>query len=365
MNVPPPFLVSYSITSKCNLTCRHCYSESSEEAGSNDLSTEESLRLIDDMAGWGIGLLIFDGGEPLCREDFFKVASYASSKGIRTVIGSNGTMIDRAITRKLLSSGIQSVAISIDGADAETHDAFRGKVGAFEEALRGASCCKAEGLPFQFNMVIRKQTLSQVPEMLRLATESGAEAAELFDLVLAGRAKKECQDQVLSLDERRDVMEWLAETQIDCPIVIRVPGCPMYPLILKQKRIQPKRIPTEMLYRVPYYRRGCAAGMPFGYLVIRADGEMNPCMLLQVNLGNVKEKSIREIWQQHPALAQLRSRGLLKDDCGRCEHREVCAGCRGRAYEETGDVMASDPGCWLTAEAARERERQYGRIGET
>jgi len=346
MNVPPPFLVSYSITSKCNLTCQHCYSDSSEKAGSDDLSTEESLRLIDDMTGWGIGLLIFDGGEPLCREDFFKVASYASSKGIRTVVGSNGTMIDRATAKKLLSSGIRAVAISIDGADAKTHDSFRGKAGAFEEALRGASCCKDEGLPFQFNMVIRKQTLSQVPDMLRLAIESGAEAAELFDLVPAGRAKRECQDQVLSLSERCNVMEWLAETQIDCPILIRVPGCPMYPLILKQKRIQPKRIPVEMLYRIPYYRSGCAAGMPFGYLVIRANGDVNPCMLLQVDLGNVKEKSVREIWQQHSALAQLRSRDLLKGDCGRCEHREVCAGCRGRAYEETGDMLASDPGCW-------------------
>ncbi len=353
MNTAPPFLVSYSITSKCNLACRHCYSESSEKAGSDDLPTGEALRLIDDMAAWGIGLLIFDGGEPLCREDFFQVSGYASNKGLRTVIGSNGTLIDRATARKLLSTGIRSVAISIDGADAETHDRFRGKAGAFEEALRGASSCKTEGLPFQFNMVIRKQTLSQIPEMLRLAVESGAEAAELFDLVMAGRAKSECRDQVLSLDERRKVMEWLAETQIDYPIVIRVPACPMYPLIVKQKGIQPKHVPMELLSRIPYYRGGCAAGMPFGYLVVRANGEVNPCMLLQVNLGNVKEKAIKEIWQQSPALAQLRSRSLLKGDCGRCEHREACAGCRGRAYEETGDMMAADPGCWLTAELAK------------
>jgi radical SAM protein with 4Fe4S-binding SPASM domain len=352
MGIPPPFLVSYSITSRCNLACRHCYSESSDKAGSDDLPIKDTLKVIDDLAGWSIGLLIFDGGEPLCREDFFEVAGYASSKGIRTVIGSNGTMIDRATARKLLSSGIQSVAISIDGADAETHDSFRGKAGAFQEALRGASSCKAEGLPFQFNMVIRKQTLSQVPDMLRLASESGAEAAELFDLVAAGRAKRECQEQLLSLSERRDVMEWLAEAQVDCPIVIRVPGCPMYPLILKQKRIQPKLIAPEMLMRIPYYRRGCAAGMPFGYLVIRANGEVNPCMLLQLDLGNVKEKGIREIWQQAPALAQLRSRDLLKGNCSKCEQRDACAGCRGRAYEATGDMMAADPGCWLAPELA-------------
>jgi len=353
MNIPPPFLVSYSITSKCNLACRHCYSNSSEKAGSDDLPTEEALKLIDDIAAWGIGLLIFDGGEPLCREDFFKIAGYASGKGIRMVIGSNGTMIDKETAKHLLSVGIRSVAISIDAADAETHDWFRGKPGAFAWALRGASSCKAEGLPFQFNMVIRKQTLSQIPDMLRLAVESEAEAAELFDLVMAGRAKSECRDQVLSLDERRKVMEWLAETQIDYPIVIRVPACPMYPLILKQKAIQPKHVPMEILSRIPYYRRGCAAGMPFGYLVIRANGELNPCMLLQVDLGNVKEKGIQETWQQSPVLAKLRSRTLLKGECGRCEDREVCAGCRGRAYEETGDMLASDPGCWYASAADR------------
>ena len=345
MNIPPPFLVSYSITSRCNLACRHCYSESSEEAGRDDLSTEESLRLIDDMAGWGIGLLIFDGGEPLCRADFFQVAGYASAKGIRTVIGSNGTMIDRATARRLLDTGIRSVAISIDGADAETHDFFRGKVGAFAEALRGASACRAEGLAFQFNVVIRKRTLPQLAEILRLATENGAEAIELFDIIPAGRAKRECQDEVLTIDERREVMEWLAESQIDYPIVIRVPACPMYPLVLKQKSIQPKHIPLEALSRIPYYRKGCAAGMPFGYLVIRANGQLNPCMLLHTDLGSVREKNIRQIWEQSPILAQLRSREL-KGHCGRCEYKEACAGCRGRAFEDTGDMLASDPGCW-------------------
>ena len=87
--------------------------------------------------------------------------------------------------------------------------------------------------------------------------------------------------------------------------------------------------------------------MPFDYLVVRASGEVNPCMLLQINLGNVKERGVREIWQESPILAQLRSRGLLKGDCGRCDYEEACAGCRGRAYEEAGDMLASDPGCWF------------------
>lgn len=80
----------------------------------------------------------------------------------------------------------------------------------------------------------------QLENMLCLAVDYGANAAELFDLVAAGRAKQECPEQVLSLDERKGAMEWLAQSQEDCPIVIRVPACPMYPLVLQQKQIQPR-----------------------------------------------------------------------------------------------------------------------------
>ena len=309
-------------------------------------------------------LLIIDGGEPLCREDLLDVVKYASSKGIRATIGSNGTLIDKVMAGRMREAGVMSVAISLDGADAQTHDSFRGMSGAFEQAIKGAEACRDSGLPFQFNMVIRKDTLPQLEDMLRLALGYGADAAEFFDLVAAGRAKDECKDQVLSLYERKQAMEWLAGSQEDCPIVIRVPGCPMYPLLLQQKQIQPKHFPKEMLRRVPYYDRGCAAGMPLGYVMILSNGEVNPCMLLQVKLGNIREQSIISIWESSPVLAELRQRELLKGECGNCSYKVTCPGCRGRAYEETDDIMAGDPGCWLVPDLAnnKESEKQYGRI---
>jgi len=197
-------------------------------------------------------------------------------------------------------------------------------------------------------MVVRKETLPQLGDMLQLAVDYGANAAEVFDLVATGRAKEECQEQVLSLDERKWAMEWLAEAQEDCPIVIRVPGCPIYPLILQQKGIQLKHFPVEMLKRIPYYERGCAAGMPRGYVMIQCNGEVNPCMLLQVKLGNIRQQNIASIWQNSPVLAELRQRELLKGKCGDCFYKIACSGCRGRAYEESNDLMAADPGCWLS-----------------
>lgn len=347
MPIQPPFMVSYSITTKCNLRCKHCYSESVEQASPDELTTGEAFRLIDDLSRWGIGLLIIDGGEPLCREDLLDVVKYATSKGIRTTIGSNGTLIDEAMARKMLDAGVMAVAISVDGIDADTHDSFRGVNGAFEQTLQGVKACRNARLPFQFNTVIRKGTLPQLEDLLRMAVESGADAAEFFDLVAAGRAKEECIEQVLTNDERGQAMEWLAEAQEDCPIVIRVPGCPMYPLLLQEKQIQPRHFPPEMLRRVPYYGRGCAAGIPMGYVMVQCNGEVNPCMLLQVNLGNIREQNIISIWENSPKLAELRQRDLLKGKCGDCQYQLTCSGCRGRAHEETGDMMAADPGCWL------------------
>lgn len=352
--VTPPFLVSYSITTKCNLKCKHCYSESSEEAGYDDLTTDESLRVIDEIADWGIGLLVFDGGEPLLRQDFFQIADYASGRGITTGIGSNGSLIDAATARRLVRVGIRYVSISIDGADAETHDAFRGESGNFKKALNGALACKEAGLPFQFNTVLRKKTVPGLSDILRLATDYGAYGMEFFDLMLVGRAERECQDEALTVKQRQELVEWLAQAQIDYPLPIETPSLPMYPLTLKlnvDKGIHPQHIPMEKLVRLAYYGRGCAAGRPRGYLVIRNNGELNPCIFLQVSLGNVKERSIRQIWQESPILAQLRSRELLKGECGQCNYRDICAGCRGRAYAQTGDMLASDPGCWITSQA--------------
>jgi len=345
--IAPPYLVSYAITRKCNLNCKHCYSDAADSPARDELSTVEAKGLLDDLSKWGIKLLIFDGGEPLCREDFFEIAKYASEKGMRTVVGSNGLLIDTKTADRMKNAGVQAIQISIDGAKPATHDSFRGEDGAFDKAMQGVEACKKAGLPFQLGMVIRRQSLPEISDMLRLAVESGANAAELFDLVQVPRVRRECLDEILSKSERKNVMELLAESQRDCPIVIRLPGCPMYPLILKQRNIQPKHFPAHLLRRIPYYDRGCAAGMPSGYVTILPNGDVIPCMLLQVKLGNIREESIIRIWEDSPVLAKLRSRELLEGECGKCIHRDVCAGCRGRAYEETGNMLASDPGCWI------------------
>lgn len=346
-NVEPPALVSYAITQKCNLHCKHCYSDAAEDKANDELSLEQSKRLLDQIGAWGIKLLILDGGEPLCSENFLEMVNYAVHKGLRTTVGSNGTMIDYSTAVQMKQAGVAAIAISVDGATAETHDSLRGEQGSFEKALRGAEACRKAQLPFQFGMVIRKSSYKEVPDMLKLAIDSGAFAAEFFDLIQVKRVRSECADEVLSLEERKSVMEWLAEAQRSSPLPIKVVACPMYPLILKERNVQPTQLPQGFLRRVPYWEGGCAAGRNKGYITILSNGDVIPCMLLQARLGNVKNQDIRDIWANSPILQRLRRRELLQGKCGACEYRVQCGGCRGRAYEEKGDILAEDPGCWI------------------
>ena len=343
----PPLLVSYAITRKCNLHCKHCYSDALDTRAPDELNTEEAERLLSDLAEWGIGFLILDGGEPICREDFLELANFAHNKGLRTTVGSNGALIDNSMANRMAKAGVKAVAISLDGAKPETHDSFRGEKGFFDKALRGANACRQAGLPFQFGMVIRKSTLAEVPGMLELAIKSGAFAAEFFDLIKVKRVREECSSEVLTVEERKNIIGWLAGAQQDCPIPIRVVACPMYPLTVKERNIQPRHFSADLLRRIPYWERGCAAGMPRGYITILPNGDIIPCMLLQTKLGNVREQNVKDIWENSPVLGRIRSRELLQGKCGECQYKAQCGGCRGRAYEEKGDIMAEDPGCWM------------------
>lgn len=347
LKTPPPFLVSFSITQECNLKCKHCYSESAEGIAKNELDTLQAKNLIEEIAAMGVRLLIMDGGEPLKRPDFIELVRFATSKGLRVVVGTNATLIDEAKAKEMIDAGVMAVQISVDGSTAKTHDWFRGVEGSFEQAMNGAKTCKNEGLPFQFGATIRKGTLSELPQILELALSTGANAAELFDLVQVQRVKREIPDEVLTKEQRKEAMEWLAQRQENYPLIIRTPGCTMYPLILKSKNILPKHFPPQMLQRIPYYERGCAAGMPNGYLTILPNGDIIPCMLLQVVIGNVKTDNLADIWDNSKVLGQLRNRDLLKSECGKCEHKKTCSGCRGRAFEVTGDYLETDTGCFL------------------
>ena len=187
---PPLRMVAWEITRGCNLSCLHCRALSGEGPYPGELTTEECLQLVDDIASFSNPVVILTGGEPMLRPDVYQIAEYGTGKGLRMVLATNGTLLTEDMARRLRAAGIRRISISLDGADAESHDQFRGVNGSFEGGLRGIRYAKKVGLEFEINTTVTQHNLAQLPQILDLTVNLGAVAHHLFLLVPTGRGKE-------------------------------------------------------------------------------------------------------------------------------------------------------------------------------
>lgn len=335
----PPFIVSFGITRKCNLKCPHCYSDSGE-VDPNELSTGEAKKLIFEIADLGAKLLIFDGGEPTLRADLPELVKYAADRGLTPVLGSNGSFLTRKLVTGLKNAGLREVAISLDGSKPETHDNFRGVSGSWEKAIRAAKNCREKSLPFQIAPLVHSQNWKELPDIVEIAKDLGANAIEIFDFVTAGRGK-ENDEYELNSSNRKEIIKNIIKWQRKDDITYRVIGIPQYWVVVE------KTVPEDEILE-KFTKSCCAAGTR--YITILPNGDIIPCMVLQKKLGNVRNNRLKDIWYNSQILKTLRDRTKLKGKCGRCKYKFKCGGARGKAYEKTGDYMAEDPTCWFTDE---------------
>ncbi|HID29231.1 MAG TPA: radical SAM protein, partial [Desulfobacterales bacterium] len=182
-------LVAWEVTRNCNLSCIHCRASASKGPFPDELDTDASLTLLDQISEVGKPVVILTGGEPLLRADIFELARHGTRKGLRMVMAPNGTLITEAIAREMAEAGIQRISISLDGATKESHDRFRQVDGAFEGALRGIKWAKQADIDFQINTTITLQNLEEMPKIQELAAKLGAVAHHIFLLVPTGRGK--------------------------------------------------------------------------------------------------------------------------------------------------------------------------------
>jgi heme b synthase len=322
-------MVAWELTRGCNLACRHCRAAAMAAIPPGELSTDECLALIDEIASFAQPTLILTGGEPLLRPDLFAIAQHATVRGLRAVAATNGTLLDAPAARSLVEAGVRRVSISLDGKDAASHDALRGVPGAFDGALRGIAAAREAGLPFQLNTTVTTENAGQLPDLFALAVRLGAAAHHIFLLVPTGRA---ADLRGLELDARRyeSVLHWLADRYADSPIELRATCAPFFYRILRQRGI-----PTQA--------RGCLAGQSFCF--ISHTGDVQPCGYFDLACGNVRTQPLRDIWEHAPLFRQLRDPAAYEGKCGACEFVRVCGGCRARAYEATGDPLAPEPLC--------------------
>ncbi|MFA4837162.1 MAG: radical SAM protein [Dehalococcoidia bacterium] len=341
-------LVAWEITRRCNLTCAHCRASAEDTAYSGEFSTEECFKVIDSIADVAKPILILTGGEPLMRPDVFEIGHYAGSKGLRVVLGSNGTLITEELAAKMKSVPIARVGVSLDFPTAEQQDSFRGREGAFDAAVRGIGVCREAGIPVQINSTVTRMNISYLDKLLELALELGAVAFHPFMLVPTGRGKG-LADVELSPEEYESTLNWIYDKQAELGdrIFFKPTDAPHYMRIVAERRARCGS-PSEGKahpggHPINRISRGCLAGV--GFCFISHTGKVKGCGYLDVEAGDLKKSSFSRIWAESPVFRNLRNLECLKGKCGDCEFKRVCGGCRARAYEATGDYLEAEPYC--------------------
>ncbi len=333
----PKFNINWNVTRACNLRCKHCYYNAAVPLP-DELSTEEACALIDDIAAtFGDNVRVtLGGGEPLVRSDLFEIIRYGTGKGVSLVLASNGIALTEPVAKRLKDAGIEEVIIAIDGMQ-QTHDSIRGQ-GVFERTVKGARACKTAGMELVIDPCIMKQNERETTQILDLAEELGARQARMFHYIAMGRGEAEIPDAELGFDEYAQNVQQLYEEQRkrDNLEICTTQAC-QYWVVLKRMAEAGRPVPDFYFQEVP----GCRAGI--GMLSIKPNGDVVPCPLLDVKAGNVREQPLRDILASE-VFTKLQSRAV-QGRCGDCKHRDICGGCRVRAYITTGDYMGEDPLC--------------------
>jgi len=346
-------LVAWEITRRCNLLCAHCRASSVNLAYEDELSTEECLRLVDEISSVDKPILILTGGEPLLRQDMGQIGKHAVGCGLRVVMGTNGTLITAETAAKLKEIPVSRVAVSIDFPSPELQNKFRGQPGAFEAAIAGISNAHQAGIEVQINSTITKMNHNYLDELLTLALQVGAVAFHPFMLVPTGRGKG-LADVEMSPQEYEQTLNWVFDKQKELGdrIFFKPTDAPHYFRILSQRNKEEKAKSSSQYDNAGVHARhsdtnslsrGCLAGISFCFISHR--GRVQGCGYLDVEAGNVREQSFGEIWQNSTLFNNLRDLSNIKGKCGICEYKNICGGCRARAYEATGDYLQEEPYC--------------------
>jgi len=325
------------------------------------------------------------------------LASYARECGLRVALATNGTLVNKHVAHKIVDAGVRRVSISLDGADAATHDAFRGIPGAFEGALAGLRNLKELGMSVQINMTIARHNAHQLPAVLEMVRGLGADALHTFLLVPVGCGVGIAAEQMVPAAEYERILNWFYDRAQEGGIELKATCAPHYFRVARQRRAAERRAgslpaplsgsngqaigPTEMTMPgstgiglqphaghpgaghpdgMQAATKGCLAGT--GVCFISHQGEVFPCGYLPVLAGNLNQQSFAEIWENAPVFEQLRDTGNLKGKCGYCEFRNICMGCRARAFAATGDYLDEEPFCVYQPPPAAPARKEQARI---
>ncbi|PID74740.1 MAG: radical SAM/SPASM domain-containing protein [Desulfobacterales bacterium] len=340
-----PKWIAWEITRRCNLKCVHCRSSSQlSVVGHPDFSHETGLRIIDELSSYASPVLVLSGGEPLLRKDVFDLARYGTSKGLRMCLATNGTLVSERTCREMKESGIRMVALSLDGATAQTHDNFRNQQGAFAGTMNAIRLFNRYQIPFLINSSFTLRNQQEIPAIYRLVKQLGAAAWYMFMIVPTGRGE-DIMEELIPDQLYDEILEWHYQVEKEENELLMRPTCaPHYYRIIREKA---KEAEEKVVRRNLKFSTGGSKGCLAGQLIclIDVDGEVLPCSYFPKTAGNILATPFQRIWEEAELFQQLRDFKGYKGACGKCEYLNVCGGCRARAYSMTGDFLGAEPFC--------------------
>lgn len=352
MKTYTPRLIAWEVTRRCSLNCMHCRASAENIPYQNELTFEECQRFLDNMLKFSPPpIMIVTGGDPMMREDIFEIIQYGHKLGLRMVIALCGQFLSVDIMQRLKQSSVLKASFSLDGSNAASHDAFRRVEGSFDAVLQGMGYAREAGIPFQVNSTISTYNAAELPGILDLTIRSGADSFHPFLLVPTGNAK-ELLDMELSPEDYEKTLEWIYEQSKIQDIMVKPTCAPHYYRIVRQKgRENPSSSKSGHGkghghgHGFSSMTKGCMGGQGFAF--VSHTGKVQICGFLDVECGDVRETDFdfKPIWDSSQVFQEMRNTDEYHGKCGICEYRNVCGGCRARAYNVTGDYLDSEPFC--------------------
>jgi len=336
--IEKPRVIAFEVTGRCRFNCRHCRASAGISGEQDNLTTAQCKRIVRRVGDYvrpeGRAVLILTGGEPMEREDIYKLAAYGSKRGFRVVMATCGYLLDDGAAERLKEAGIAGLSFSLDGASAQTNDSIKETSGAFEAVVRATRIAKKAGIEFQINSTISKLNMDEVFGIGEAAERLGAKCFNPFVLVPMGRGEQ-MVDEILDPLEYEVLLNELLRVKMESGIEVRVTCAPALARIVRQKRFE--RLTDDV--------SGCMAGR--GFVFISRRGDVQTCGFLDVSAGNLVENNYNfgKIWRESEFLGEIRDFSKYKGRCGVCEYLSVCGGCRARAFAVCGDYLGEDPVC--------------------
>lgn len=362
-----PFIVIWEVTRACSLVCKHCRADAQHEPNPKQLTTEQGFALLENLASYDKPrpLIVLTGGDPFERGDLEQLVAYGTGLGLNVSLSPSVTpkLTVERIT-DLREAGAKAMSMSLDGATAATHDAFRGFPGTFEQTLAMAPEINKLGYRLQINSTLTRSNIHEAPALLKQVMDMGAKMWYVFFLVPTGRgAALNCLDP----QEREDVLHWLAD--ISTRIAIKTTEAPQYRRVVIQNKQGVSFTGGELYQRLTEEttkllgaqptnprppRAPMAVNSGSGFAFIDHIGDVYPNGFLPLHCGNVTETDFHTIYSNSPVFQALRDPDNWHGKCSVCEFHSVCGGSRSTAYAVTGDYRASDPTCAYIPEAWRQ-----------